>query len=71
MLSFHAGNCRGILGIHPIKSYSGDKLSWFGEKINNFFLILIYVYTTSMVQGRCKTTELKAFCNEEPLKQKL
>ena len=38
VISFHAGNFRGILGIHPIKSFSGDKLVWFDQKID-FFLI--------------------------------
>ena len=35
------------------------------------FIILIYFYTTSMVQGGCKTTELKVFYDLEPLKLKL
>ena len=37
------GNFRRILGIHQSKSFSGDKLSWFGQKIYfnycNLFLL--------------------------------
>ena len=40
VLSSHAGNFCGILGIHPIKSFSRDKLLWFGQKIE-----LSYTFT--------------------------
>ena len=33
VFSFYAGKFRGILEIHPIKSFSGEKLSWNGQKI--------------------------------------
>ena len=74
MLSIHAGNFRGILGTHPIKSISGDKLSWFGQEIefsfNYYNLFLLkkqnqYAKNTHVllhpINGRrgCKTTELK------------
>ena len=45
VLSFHVGNFHGILGIHPIKSFSGDKLSRFCQNIefsfhcDNLFLL--------------------------------
>ena len=31
------GSFRGILGIHPIKAFSGDLLLWFGHKIKFSF----------------------------------
>ena len=36
VLSFHAGNFRGILGIHAIKSIIGDKVLWFGQQYITF-----------------------------------
>ena len=37
VISFLAGNFRGILGIHSIKSFSGDDLSWCDQKIEFSF----------------------------------
>ena len=44
VLSFHAGNFCGILGIHAIKSIIGDKVLWFGQYITfsfNYNLFLL------------------------------
>ena len=88
VLSFHAGNFRGILGIHAIKSIIGDKVLWFGQYITFFFnynLFLLreqnqyakkFTNTHTLLQPinrvrGCKTTELNAFCDVEPLKLKL
>ena len=87
MLSFHAGNLRRILGIHPIKSFIEDKLLWFGQKAefsfscklfllkkqnqytNKFYNTHAVLYPIVDIRG-CKTTELKGFCDVEPLKLK-